>query len=336
MATIRVATFNVENLLQRFDFYRYGRLVTERPLELLGVTDEEENIRLRKSLHVSLTDDSRQMTAQAIRDTKADIICLQEVDNRNVLDDFHESYLKKSTGVNYGWRRVLEGNDRRGIDVAVMSKQRISVTSHKDITFDDFDLFNDELEDYGLSPGDAIFRRDCLEVNLTVEGVPLSLFVCHFKSMSGGRERTRPVREAEAKAVRRIIEDKYGDEVASANWLILGDLNDYTHEIDGTAVVNSLDPLFEGGFAVNLLHNVEASERWTHYYPRGQSFHQIDYILASPLISQNNPDAVPEIIRTGQPYRVPGLEALQRYPRVGFDRPKASDHCAVAVTLNIG
>jgi len=233
MSEIRVATFNVENLLHRFDFYRYGRLTKEPALEILGVSDEQESMQLRKALRVSLADDSRQMTAQAIKDTKADIMCLQEVDNREVLDSFHDFYVERSTGEHYGWRRLIEGNDRRGIDVAVMSKPRISVKSHAGITFDDFDLFNDQLNDYGLNSSDRIFRRDCLEVELKVDDKPLTLFVCHLKSMTGGRDETMAVREAETNAVRRIIEDKFGDQLADSDWLVLGDLNDYTHTRDG-------------------------------------------------------------------------------------------------------
>ena len=335
MSNIRVATFNVENLLQRFNFYSYGQLTTERVLRLLAVEDAEESLLLRESLAVSLTEDSRQMTAQAIIDTKADIICMQEVDNREILDDFHDFYIKKPTRVNYGWRRLIEGNDRRGIDVGVMSKPRISVRSHANITFDDFGLFNDELNDYGLNPGDRIFRRDCLEVEVKVDQKPLALFVCHFKSMSGGRDRTIPVRQAEAKAVRRIIEDKFGNAVAEADWLILGDLNDYTHHNGAPVAPNGLEPLFQNNFCANLVGNLPAADRWTHYYPAEDSYHQLDYILASPAIHAKNSNVQPEIIRKGMAYRVPKIAAMQKYPRVGFDRPKASDHCPVAVTLTI-
>lgn len=330
---IRIATFNVENLLQRFDFYRYGQLTRERALDILGVSDPEENIRLRKALFVGLTDDSRQMTAQAVRDTEADIVCLQEVDTREVLDIFNDKYIKKSADVHYGWRRVLEGNDRRGIDVGVMSKQRIDVTSHAEHTFDDFGLFNSDLEDYGLSPGDRIFRRDCLEVETKVDDNPLTLFVCHFKSMSGGRDETMPIRHAEALAVKRIIADKFNapDE---EDWIVIGDLNDYT-EHEGNLVTSGVDPLLENGFSVNLVANLPSGERWSHFYAGERSFHQIDYILASPALAAKNPNVQPDIIRKGQPWRVPNLENLDRYPRVGFDRPKASDHCPVAVTLNV-
>lgn len=226
MGTIRVATFNVENLLQRFDFYRYGSLTSEPALRILGTAEgTAEYFTLRKSLHVALTDDSRQMSAQAIRDTEADLICLQEVDNRPVLDDFHDQYLEKSARVHYGWRRLLEGNDPRGIDVAVMANRSITVTSNAAVTFDEFGLFNQQLRDYGLSEGDRIFRRDCLEVELKVDGTPLTLFVCHFKSMSDGRDKTMPVRVAEAAAVCEIIQRRFAPAPAQdADWLVLGDL----------------------------------------------------------------------------------------------------------------
>ncbi len=332
MCAVRVATFNIENLLQRFDFYRYGRLTTERALRILGVTeDRDDYLDLRRSLFVAQTDDTRQMTAQAIRDTAADILCLQEVDNRAVLDDFHAQYVSKSTDVRYGWRRLVEGNDNRGIDVAVLANRWIRVESHAHHTFDDFGLYNADLENYGLDPGDPIFRRDCLEVETNVDGKDFFIFVCHFKSMSGGRDDTMAVRRAEAAAVRRIIEEKWADH-ADRDWIIVGDLNDYVEEA-GAAVPSGLDPLFEGGFSANLVANLPAADRWTHFYTGDRSFHQLDYILASPGLSAKNPGVQPAIIREGQPYRVPGLEKLDRFPRVGFDRPKASDHCPVAVTL---
>ena len=34
---IRIATFNVENLLRRFNFYSYGSLTVEPALRILGV-----------------------------------------------------------------------------------------------------------------------------------------------------------------------------------------------------------------------------------------------------------------------------------------------------------
>lgn len=340
MATITIATFNVENLLRRFNFYSFGRLTKEPVLELLGVAGgTEEGMQLRKALHVVTTDDARQITAQAIRETKADVVCVQEIENKEILDAFNNYYLKEATGVHYGWRRSFDGNDRRGIDVGVMSKIRISVKSHAEHTFDDFGLFNDKLREYGLSEGDRIFRRDCLEVNLKVGNKPLSLFVCHFKSMVGGRDETRCVREAEAKAVCRIIKDKLEKEKtdpAKADWLILGDMNDYTHVNGVPDNKHSLGAFFKNNFAYDLLAKLKpARDRWTHYWAGQDQLRQLDHIFASPSLAKKNPKPTAKCVRAGMPYRVPGLEKVARFPRVGFDRPKASDHCPVVVTLKV-
>lgn len=334
---ITIATFNVENLLRRFDFFRYGKLVSERTLSILGVPDDDEGMQLRRSLHVGLTEDSRQMTGQAIRDTRADILCLQEIDNLEVLKDFNEFYVDRPTGIRYGWERLVEGNDRRGIDVAVLSKQRIKVTSHAAMTFDDYDLFNDDLRDYGLREGDRIFRRDCLEIETKVDGETLHIFNCHFKSMSGGRDKTMPVREAESKAVIEVLKARFGDMAAvrAAKWVICGDLNDYTHSGGRRLARSGLNPLFEDDLCFNPVENMPAKERWTHYFPGENSKHQLDYVLLSPALRALNADVVPRIIRNGQPVRVPGIESVPRYPRIGFDRPKASDHCPLSVTLTV-
>lgn len=335
MPQIRIATFNIENLLSRFDFFRYGKLTKEPVLEILSVEPDEEGTILRKALHVSLTDDSRQMTAQAVRETKADVVCLQEVDDKDVLDAFHKYYLEKAPEGHYGWRRLIEGNDRRGIDVAVISRHRIQVTSHSDITFADFGLFNDKLLEYGLSEGDSIFRRDCLEVEVKWDNSKLFIFVCHLKSMCNGRDETKCVREAESAALKRIIHDKYQGNEANEDWVIVGDLNDYKYRNGQQFNDTGLETLFQNNFSFNIIENLNPNERWTQYYPGENALQQLDYILLSPKLKQKNANANPDIIRKGQPYRVPGLENAPRYPRVGFDRPKASDHCPVAVTLSV-
>ena len=81
-------------------------------------------------------------------------------------------------------------------------------------------------------------------------------------------------------------------------------------------------------------------EQWTLYHSRGlyeRHLCQLDYILASPKLADRNKKAKPEIIRSGQPWRTPMPDAQMpdRYPRTGWDRPKASDHCPVAVELRV-
>ena len=234
------------------------------------------------------------------------------------------------------------------------------MTSHAHVTFEEFGLHTPELAALGNEPFDRIFRRDCLEIDIRIGGRPLTLYLVHFKSMGSprngltGRDATMPIRMAEAQAVRRIIEERFGkDHAANKNWVICGDFNDYrervvlsgdahagyqfevTKEAQSCAQCPACRRVCE-----NIVERRPALDRWTLYHSRGpQERHlcQLDYILVSAALASRNAGSVPDIIRNGQPWRTlfpPGQE-VERYPRAGWDRPKASDHCPVAVTLDV-
>ena len=356
---IRIATFNVENLLRRFQPERDRRTGQWVPDPAVGLYDHESEVEARlieRAFQVGVSDDQRQLTAQAIRDTDADVIALQEIDDLRALRYFHDRYVRRAVEEPYEHFALLEGNDGRGIEVAAMSRRGfpIRVMSHASLTYRDLHLYNDDLRRWGAREDDRIFKRDCLEVEVDVEGRLLTLFVCHLKSMGDGRDKTMAIRRAEARAVRRLVEDKYGPDVGHANWIILGDMNDYRQRLkllrgaEGRLVptiedmeATGLDPFFADHFAINLVERLRPTERWTHYYAEERELAQLDYIFASPGLARANPDVRPEIVRHGLPYRVPMEDmagegvTVRRYPRIGFDRPKASDHCPVVVALDI-
>ena len=357
---VRLATFNVENLVRRHGpdrDRRTGNWIPDAAVGLFEHASEIEGRLIEKALQVAISDDQRQMTAQAIRDCAADVVCLQEVDGLEVLRWFHDRYLARALDEPYEHFALLEGNDRRGIDVAVMSRRGfpIRVMSHATLTYRDLDLFDDDLRRWGASADDRIFKRDALEVEVETPGGVMTLFVCHFKSMGEGRDRTMAVRRAEARAVRRLVERKFAGHVHEAPWVILGDLNDWRDRLrlvrdeDGMlearserAEASGLDPLWADHFAVDLMDRLPAIERWTHHWAEGRELAALDHVFVSRALAQANPRARPTVIRSGLPYRVPVERmrptpaAFERYPRVGFDRPKASDHCPVAVSLRLG
>ncbi len=120
------------------------------------------------------------------------------------------------------------------------------------------------------------------------------------------------------------------------------------------ALPSGLDALFED-FAFNPLDALPPDERWTFYFRQAdqdcaavdEQHTQLDYILLSPALAAANPEPKVDLIRRGLPYRVPldtahpdrsiGYLATRsdRYPRVGWDRPKASDHCPLVVEIEI-
>jgi hypothetical protein len=73
----------------------------------------------------------------------------------------------------------------------------------------------------------------------------------------------------------------------------------------------------------------------------------LDHILISPALFVANHEPKVQTVRRGLPYRVPLDPAApdrsiaflattgDRYPRIGWDRPKASDHSPLVVELDI-
>ncbi len=367
---LRIATFNAENIIQRFDFSGYrNELVRDRALQMLAVENEAHFRQLEQARVVAHTDDKMQLTALAIADCRADILCLQEVESIEAIKAFEYGYLFKMVGEGYRHKYIAEGNDGRGIDVAVLTREEtadgdpiefVRLKSHAHLTYGELGIFDDTLEQVGEKPNEKVFRRDCLEIDFRIGGREVTIFVVHMKSMGpGARGHRRPAVD-DADPAGGIAGGAQGHRTAfrrgpdqHKRFLICGDLNDYRERIivDGVHRPSAssfppaeksagFDPLVEDGFAINLVERRPLLDRWTLFHSRGpreQHLCQLDYILASPAMAKSNAGAVPDIIRNGQPFRTPFPpgQAVERYPRTGWDRPKSSDHCPVAVTLHL-
>ena len=365
---LRIGTFNVENLASRLSFGPKERPETAPALSLFDVAEPEARAVLERSVAVALEDDKRELSALAIAEMRADILALQEVDNLGVLQAFFANYVHRLSAQRYGHFKLIDGNDRRGIDVAfaarlgLFEKQGIKARSHHERMYGDLGVHDESLHDLGIGPNDLVFNRDCLEIALDLGEADLTLFICHFKAIperEDGRAASRPIRRAEACAVRRIVEERFGDGWRAANWIVAGDLNDFRERIGpgaevSPAVPSSLDPLLEG-FASNPLEALPPAQRWTYCYrarpPEAEGWveqHvQVDYLLLSPALAQANPTPRVEVLRRGLPYCVPLDPAAEdrsiahlatradRYPRTGWERPTASDHCPLVIEIDV-
>ncbi|MCU0819048.1 MAG: endonuclease/exonuclease/phosphatase family protein [Beijerinckiaceae bacterium] len=261
---------------------------------------------------------------------------------------------------------VIEGNDRRGIDLGFLSRLKPKkVTHYAAFTYDDFDLWSTELariaeqdwRNYGAvgeKPDGSmrVFRRDVVAVDLEVGGRSLTIFNCHFKSNSNGvRDKARIIREAEVRALAQIVRRRFRDP-ARANWVLCGDFNDYT-EVDGSPEMFNLrngqplrstlgpiiDPPPEGlGAFDSALWIEDPLNRWTTYYPAEDLHTALDHIFLSPALAAANAkrpvaERAPDILRRGLSWSIP--RGPERYPGVGINDPKASDHAAIAITLDV-
>ena len=305
MATARIATFNCENLFAR---YQFRRNVDPRTAITDGWLADERRFDLNDN-------DAKRITGNAIEETEADIVALQEVEGLDTLKRFRSRHIERGSRT-YPHVALVDGNDPRLIDVAVLSKFPITrIRTHQHVR---------------RSPRSRsyVFSRDCLEVDVAVGNKSLTLFVQHYKSMIGGRARTRQRRMDQVAATRSIIEARFGrNNTGEYPWVVLGDFNDYMEP--GT----SLSRLVNWNQVEDVIARLPADERWTHYWARRSEYRQLDYILLSRSLAQASP-ADPRIIRQGLPKRARRYTG-PRFRRVGENAPKASDHCPVTMDVRL-
>lgn len=315
MPRVRVATFNVENLFARF---RFNSDVDPQEAVVDGWDANKTHFKIQDA-------DSKHLTGQTIRATRADVIALQEVENLDTLKRFRSEYLDGSKS--YPYVVGIDGNDPRLIDVAVLSKLPIlHVRTYQ------------HLRDRNT----YLFSRDCLEVDVQVGDRTLTLFVNHLKSMldkrdpANGRRNTRDRRMLQARTVKRIVADRLGAQPGRKPFIVLGDLNDYLQtDAQGQTGIRGL---VRWDQVENVVERLPQEERWTHYFPGGGSllegYRQLDYLLLSRSLARANPTAVPEIVRQGLPTGATRYTG-RRFPKVGKVWPKASDHCPVVIELDV-
>jgi predicted extracellular nuclease len=324
---LRIGTFNAENLFARFRFkgvreaytkpdgstgYRYRDYTPE---ELNNIA--REGWAVDKTRFEGLEPESREITALAIRAIKADVLGLQEIEAMDTLKRFVGGYLEKE---GFAYKVLIDGNDPRLIDVALLINKKRHDLQIAYIQTHQFDRTADNKS--------YVFSRDCLEVGVRLsQNTVLPVFVNHFKSMMDGREETMARRRVQSQRVVEILKHRFGSKPGKSAWVVLGDLNDYMPS-------EGLEPLLGQPWLENVLNRLPEKDRWTHYYKGEDEYRQLDYILLSRSLATANPSAVPYVERRGLPLRARQFTG-ERFPGVGQNAPKASDHCPVVMEVEV-
>lgn len=294
--TIRLATYNLFNLFDDHD----DPSMTERNEDIDDATPA----------------DQKQALAETIRTLDADILAVEEIENRSALIEFRETYLKD---MGYNYVVSIDTGDDRGIENAVLSRFPIT---HAQV-WPNLPLGGTHPEKYGNDAnwyaGQPIaFKRSPLRADVSIDrdndgssDYQITLFVVHHKS---GTHNTY-WREAEAKKVVQLI-DEVQKQNKGANVAVLGDFN-------ARAVDMSVATYIAGGlldpFAGRVPHDPEIQ---TH-----ESNRRIDFILVNPALAN---EYVPNsIFVLGTPSRPKGADWRTTPAPPGW----ASDHYPVAIDL---
>lgn len=313
MTKLKIGTFNVENLFNRYKLlgYERGSPAKKKPVDPEKFVKEGGHINM---FGWSIDDfgpiskSARRATAAVITENKPDILAIQEVENLFALLAFNQKWLKNA----YPYAMVIDGNDMRQIDVGILSKYPIvNLRTHR-------------FEPTGSSPWQRIFSRDCLEVDLGIpNGKTLTMLVNHFKSKIGGGEDKR---QKQAERVAEILKERFGNSL-SGNFVVAGDLNNHYDALE-------LQPLLRLHGLENVVKKrLPKKEHWTHYYKKNKAAEQLDYLLLSPGLSENNPDSEVHIERRGLGTDIKYYEG-ERFEEVA-GKEGASDHCAVFISLEV-
>ena len=174
--------------------------------------DEEFAIGGRKNVTQEIYDLKIKHSAEVLSDLNVDVLGLCEVEHASVLEDLNAAYKERNYKI-----IQYESPDERGIDNALMyDSKRFQVISSKPIP-------------NTLPGGDK--TRDILYVKGQYSGEILHLFVNHWPSNYGGREKAIPKRAATAQLmVREILSILSLD--ASSEIILIGDFNEDPDEMN--------------------------------------------------------------------------------------------------------
>lgn len=261
----------------------------------------------------AVNETATRLTAQVIKDVDADVIGVVEAEHRPSLLRFDNDVLTAVAGAPYDHVMLIDGNDERGIDVAIMTRKGYtieSICSHVD----------------DMKSGNRIFSRDCAQFALkTPAGNELVVLVNHFKSKGfGSQSDSNEKRKAQAQRVKEIYEAlraKGQDFIA-----VLGDLND-------TPDSDPLKPLLKQTDLKDISTHADFDDGgFPGTFGSAGAGNKIDYILLSPaLMAQASGGGV---FRKGV---WPGVRPpkWEKYAEMEEPIHAASDHAALWAELDV-
>lgn len=181
--------------------------------------DDEFAIGGRKNVDQKIYDLKIKNCSEVVSDLNVDILGLCEVENIKVLNDLNAAYPKRNYDIIH-----YDSPDNRGIDNALFyDKSRFSIVSSKAIL-------------NSLNNGSK--TRDILYVSGKFQNSLLHIFINHWPSNYGGREKAIPKRAFTAKLIINEIK-KIRQNDKSAEIILLGDFNEDPDDLNMQMLENA-------------------------------------------------------------------------------------------------
>lgn len=275
MLEITVGTFNLNNLFSRFNFKAELTDSNQKEVnsEIQYVFTKDEQCRLRTyggKLVNKKSDVEQKRVAERILKMNLDILAVQEVEDIDTLRAFNSDQL----GGSYSDDVLIEGNDKRLIDIGLLSKYPIGrVTSWQYAV-------------HPSLPNEKVFSRDLLQVDIESKDRSerlFTLFVNHLKSQFinywENKDKATKANDAhrlrQSDVVAQIVKERMKED---NNFMVLGDMNagldsptlaPFT-ENDALQLQNGLENVSEDQ-PLKIRDDPPASVAWTHRFKESGS-----------------------------------------------------------------
>ena len=251
---LKVSFWNVENL---FD-------LDDDP----NKNDDEFATGGRKNVTKEIYDLKLKNSAEVLKDLNADILGICEVENRFMMEELNRAYLDRDYSIVH-----YDSPDSRGIDCALFYDSKV------------FKLYESK-PIKNILPGN-LPTRDIIHVKGTYEEQLLHIFVNHWPSNYGGREKAIPKRAATSNLLEKVLLDILLDN-SDANIILIGDFNE--EPIDPN-IIDLIDMKNDGKYAkpfINLMEPLVGKEKVGTYVYRGND-NLIDQIIISSGLANKGP-----------------------------------------------
>ena len=169
--------------------------------------------------------------AKVILEVNPDIVLLQQVENRESLIQFHESFFKENQESTYEEIMHLQGNDGMGLGMGILLKEGYHIKSVKS--------FSNERD----ARGRLLFNTDFQQYKIkTPENGTLYLLCCQLAD----ENKSDTLRKKQAKKVAEIYKELLSK--GQKNIIVAGTLN-------APSYADSISPIMESGATDIVKHN---------------------------------------------------------------------------------